>query len=327
MNTRLKTKLLIIILGLLIVTPIVGVGCQEELEQSQSPSPSELSSTRVPNIPLDVYLYAKQSTPTTIPADIINAPQDVNIESLAVWGVPAGEDFAFGIALALTSDIEASAVYGEIELEGYGWKKLSGKTIYLVYGSGLAAESLQTAISNNNFRYYDDDESLNAAALLPDGGTIKLAAVAFAKPSKPLIDFIIKDTNIRRPAQIDLILKLANLKVVASGLYSQHQIDVGEVVEVMYGGGSISDLNLGLLVLVKSGLPGFIVEFATERFLEQSELTKTKLGELNLYKGSWDVDSGEEVHVLVRIEDNHIFVAISGLESYAETLITSIQVN
>jgi len=312
-------------LGLLMATPIVGVGCQEELEQPQAPSPSVLSSTLVPNIPLDVYLFAKQSSPTTIPADIINAPQDVNIESLAVWGVPAEGDFTFGIALTLTSDSEASAVYDVIELED-GWKKLSGKTIYFVCGFGLAAESLKTAISNNDFKYYDDEESLNAAALLPDGSTTELAAVALAKPGKGLIDFIIKATNAKRPDQIDLILKLANLKIVASGLYSQHQIDVAEIAKVIYGGGRISDPNLGLLVLVKSGYPGFMVEFAAERFLERSELKKAKLSELSLYKGSWDIDGGETVHILIRIEGNCIFAAISGQESYAETLITSVQV-
>ncbi len=327
MDTKLKTKLLIIILGLLTATLIVGIGCQEELEQPQAPSPSALSSTVVPNIPLDVYLYAKQSNHTTIPADIINVPQDVNIESLAVWGVPAEDDFAFGIALTLTNDSEASTVYDEIESEGYGWKKLSGKTIYLVHGSGLAAESLKTAISNNDFKYYDDDEFLNAAALLPDGGTIKLAAVALAKPGKALIDFITRASNTQRTDQINLMLKLTNLKVAASGLYSPRQINVAEIAEVINKGGSICDLDLGLLVLVKSSLPGSIVEPVVRNFLTEKGFTETKLGELTLYKGSPDIDGGEAVPVLVRIEGNHIFAAVSGQESYAEKLITGIQLN
>lgn len=326
MDIKPKTKLLtIILLGLLLATLIVSAGCQEELEPPQAPPPSMLSSTPVPNIPLDVYLIAKQSRPTTIPADIINAPQDVNIESLAVWGVPAGDDFTFGIALDLTSDSEASAVYEAIEIEEYGWKKLSGKTIYIVYGSGLAAESLKTAISNNDFKYYDDEESLNAAALLPGGSTNELVAVALAKPSKGLIDYILKATNTEGPDQRDLILELANLKIVAGGLYSQHPIDAAEIAKVMYGSGRISDLNLGSVVLVKSEHPGFMVEFAAERFLEWSELKKVKLGELSLYKGARDIDDGETVHILVRIEGNYIFAAISGQESYAETLITSVQ--
>ena len=326
MDTRLKTRLLVIILALLLITPIVAIGCQQELEPPPAAPPSRLSSTLVPNIPLDVYLYARQSRPTTIPADMIDAPQDVNIESLAVWGVPAGDEFAFGIALALASDSEAAVVYDKIELEAYGWKKRSGRTIYLVYGSGLAAESLKTAIANNDFKYYDDQESLKAAAILPGGSTTELAAIALAKPSKALLDFIIKATNTRRPDQIDLILKLANLKMVAGGLYSPHQVEVAVISKVIAGGSRISDLNLGWRVLAESGHPGFLVEFAAERLLERSELTETKLGDLDVYQGLWEVENGEDVHVLVRIEGNYILAAVSGQEAYAETLITSIQI-
>lgn len=326
MNTELRTKLLILVLGLLIVTPIVSLRCQEEVRQPPASSPSALSSTLVPNMPLDAYLYARHSSPTTIPANLIDATQDINIDSLAVWGVPVEDDFAVGIAIALSINSEASAVYDEITLEEYGWKKLSGNTIYLVRGSGLAAESLKTTISNNDFKYYDDSESLQAAAVLPSGGTTKLVAVALAKPSKAVIDLITKAADTRRADLINIILRLMNLKVVASGLYSPYQIDVAEIAEVIDRGGNIYDLDLGLLVLVKSGLPGFIVKFATEKFLAQYEFTEAKLGELALYKGSWDTNTGEAVHVLVRIEGNHIFAAVSGQESYAETLITSIQV-
>ena len=326
MNIELKPKLLILVLSLLIVTLILGTGCHEEVTQPIAPSTSALSTTLVPNVSLDVYLYAKQVNPTTIPEEMINASQDVSIESLAVWGVSANEDFAFGIALILTSNSEASKVYDEITLEEGGWKKLSGNTIYLVHGSGLAAESLKTSISTDDFKYFDDNESLQAVVSLPSEGTTTPAAVAVAKPSKALIDLITKATDTQRSDLVNVILKLVNLKVVAAGLYSPHQIDVAEIAEVIDRGGNIHDLDLGLLVLVKSGLPGFIVKLAIEKFLAQSEFTEAKLGELALYKGTWDTQEGKTVHVLVRIEDNHIFAAVSGQESYAETLITSVQV-
>jgi len=325
-NTTFKTKLLILVLTLLIVTPIVSLGCEEEVRQPIAPSPSELSSTVVPNMPLDVYLYAKQDNPTTIPANLIDATQDITIDSLAVWGVPTDDDFAVGIAVALTSDSEASIVYDEITLEEYGWKKLSGDTIYLVQGSGTAAESLKTTISNNDFKYYDDSESLKAVALLPDGGTTKLAAVALVKPSDALIDFITKAANTEGSDLINIVLNLVNLKVAVSGLYSPNQIDVAEIAEVTDIGGDIHNLDLGLLVLVKSGLPGFIIEFATEKFLTRYQFTESKLDELTVYKGSWDTHDGEAVHVLVRVEGSHLFAAVSGQEAYAETLITSVQV-
>jgi len=325
-NIRLKTKLLIIVLGLLVTIPFLGIGCQEEVALPPAPSPSELSRTLVPNVPLDAYLYAKQSRPTTIPANMVRTSQDINIEALAVWGVPSADDFAFGMALILTSTSEASTVYDRITSEKDVWKKLSGNTIYLVQGSGLAAESLKAAISNNDFKYYDDNESLQAVAFLPTGGATKMAAVATAKPSKALIDFAIKTADVQAFVGMNTILNLMDLKMVAGGLYSPHEIDVAEIALAIDKGGSIQNLDLGFLVLVKSGLPSFVVEPFVKYFLTKNEFTETNIEELTLYKGSLDIDGRETIPALVRIEGNNIFIAISGMESYAKTLITSIQI-
>ena len=76
--------------------------------------------------------------------------------------------------------------------------------------------------------------------------------------------------------------------------------------------------------MVKSGIPGFLVEPAVTKFLTEFEFTETNIGELTIYKGSWDVDGGKAIPVLVRVEGNHIFAALAAQESYAETLITSV---
>jgi hypothetical protein len=326
MDTALKTKLLLLVLGLLIWAPMVGAGWREEVEQPPAPSPAALSSTLVPNMPLEVYLYARQSHPTTIPAKMMDMPQDIVVDSLAIWGVQVDDIFALGIGLTLTDAGEASRVYPEISLEEDGWKKLSGKTIYVVKGSGPAAESLKTAISKDDFKYYDDSEALKAVAALPGGGATKLAAVAVAKPSKALIGLATKKAAPERLDMIDTMLKLANLKVIAGGLYSPHEIDVQQMAEVMNEGRSIHDLDLGFLVSLKSGLPGSIVRPAAEYFLTESEFVKTSLGEFTVYQGSFDIQDGLAVPALVRIEGNRVFLAVSGQESYAKTLIAGITV-
>ena len=325
MNTKLTTKLLIALLVLLVATPIIGAGCQEGRGQPPaSSSPSALSSTLVPNTPLDVYIYAKQDSPTKIPAEMIDAPHDIEVESGALWGVPAENEFAFGMGLTLTSASDASKLYAEIRLEENSWKLLSGNTIYLVLGSGSAAESLKRVISNKDFKYYDDSESLQIAATLPSSDTTKLAAIAIAKPSKALIGFIAKDDDSEGLGLINMILKLVNLKVIAGGLYSPQQIDIAKMARVIESEGSILNLDLGLLVLVKSGLPGLIVEPAVKKLLTEKGFTETSLGGFTLYKGSWDTGGGKVMPILVRIEGNYIFAAISGQESYAETLITRV---
>jgi hypothetical protein len=322
MKTNLATKVLVPLLVLIIATPIMSVGC-EGGELPPPSSPGEFSPALVPNTDLDVYIYAKQDSPTTIPAWLVDAPGDIEVESLALWGVPTEDEFALGIGIALTSPGDASALHAEIDLEEDGWKMLSGNTVYFVQGSGTAAESLKTAISNYDFKYCDDSEFLEAAATLPSYGTTKPAAIALAKPSAELIGFIAKDADPERLEQINMISKLVDPKVIAVGLYSPRQIDVAEIVETMESDGSISDLNLGLLGLVKSGLPGFVVEPVIKKFLTESEFTEVNFGEFTLYERSLHTDEGESITVLVWIRGNRAFAAVAGQESYAEALISS----
>ena len=324
MEIKAKTRLLIIALALLMTIPIATVGCQEKGEPlTKAPSAGALSSTLVPNMNLDVYVYVKQDSPTTLPADMINAPIDIEVELLAIWGVSTEDDFAFGGAFALTSASQATKVYSQIKPRSDVWSKLSGSTIFVVQGSGTAAESLKRAIANNDFKYYNDSKGLRAVATLPDGGATKLAGVAIAKPSKALINYITKGRDTEGLRMVNTILAIARLDVIAAGLYSPEQIDVAGLAIAMEREGGISHLDLGILVLLKSGLPGFVVEPAVKKILTEAEFNETSLGDLTLYQGSFDTQ-GQAVPVLVRIEGNHVFAAVSGKESYAQTLITSI---
>lgn len=323
-----KCKLLITLVILLLATVIISAGCQKEREQRPASSTvGELSKTLVPNTDLDLYLYVEQDKPTILPSDIINAPFDVVAESLAIWGIPMKDDFAFGGGLTLTSTDDASKIYSQITPERGTWIALSGSTIYFVQGSGIAAKTLKKAISNKDFKYYDDRESLQEAAALPDGRTAKLAAVAIAKPSKALLGYITEGTGFEPSGLINFILKLARLEVIVGGLYSPHQIDVAEIAkaaEQQDNNGSIWEPDLGMLISVKSGLPGFIVRPIVRRLLDEGDFTEINLGELTLYKGFLDTDNDKTIPVLVRIEGNRVFAAISGQQGYAQTLITSI---
>ncbi|MFC2002954.1 hypothetical protein ACFLV4_03295 [Chloroflexota bacterium] len=325
MNTKLNTKLLVIILVLVIAIPIIPVGCQEQEELPvTSPATKALSSTLVPNMELDVYIYIKQDNPTTLPAAIINAPLDVDVESLAIWGVHAEGDLTFGAGLTLTSNSDAAKVYTQIPSSEVIWTALSGNTIYAVQGSGTAAELLKAVISNHDFKYYDDSEALKALAKLPTGSTTKLAGLVVAKPSKELISYITKDSDTESLRMVNMILNMAGLEVIAGGLYSPRQIDVAEIADAMKSNGSILNLDLGILILAKSGLPGFVMEPIVKKVLTESEFTERILGEFTLYQLSLATDGGQAVPVLVRIEGNHVFAAISGQESYTETLITGV---
>jgi len=328
MKSKITAQLLIILVVLLIAVPVIGTGCQEEkklpAEIYTTPFPSELSSTLVPNVPLDVYVYARQDNPTKIPSDMVDLPHEVEVDRFSLWGVPAGDEFAFGMGITLTNADDASQLYGEINLKGDVWKMLSGDTIYLVVGLGTAAESLKTAISNRDFKYFDNSEFLEAAATLPANGITKPVAIGIGKPSKALINFIAKDVVSEALEQIEMALNLAKLNVIAFGLYSPYQIDVAEVTSIVESGGNVSSLDIGAVVYAKSGLPGFLAGPAISQFLKEAHFAEDNLGGLTVYRRVWDAGADVEIPVLITIDGNRISAAIAVQESYAETLITSI---
>jgi hypothetical protein len=257
-----------------------------------------------------------------IPAEVVGAPCDIEVESCAVWGVPASDDFALGMGLTLTTADCASKLYDAINFQEYGWKMLSGRTIYFVHGSGTAADTLKRAITNHDFKYYDDAESIKAVGDLPNGSTTRPAAIAVVKPSEELIGFIGKYADPRYFDQVNTTLSQLNVKLMVGELYSPSHIDIAKIMEIIEGGGSISSLNLGLLMSVESNHPGFLVEPAVRKFLADSGFTEMNFAGVTIYKGDLDRYVGEAIPALVWIKGNRVFAAIAGQESYAQSLIS-----
>ena len=321
----IKTKLLIVFLALVMAIPLASLGCQEaEKPPTETPAVGNLSSTLVPNMNLDIYVYIKQERPTNLPSEMINASVDIDVDSLAIWGVSTDDDFAFGGAIILADASQAAKVHSQIKDGKETWTKLSGNIIYLVQGSSTAAESLKSAITSNDFKYYDDEKGLRAVSALPDSGTTRLAGVAIAKPSKTLINYFTRASDTEGLKMVNTIVSIGRLDVAAAGLYAPGQIDVKRLARVMESGSDISSLDLGILVLLPSGLPGFIVEPAIKKLLTESEFSERSLDGLTLYHRSFDTKGGGTITTLVRINGNRVYGVISGSPSYAKTLITGI---
>ena len=324
MRGKFVNKLLAIFLIFLLVTPIIGMGCQEEVKSPAPASSSGLSSTLVPNLELDIYVYIKQESPTILPSDKIDLPFDITTLSLGIWGVAIEDDFAFGGGLTLTGAGDAAKIHANIPPIEDMWTFLSSNTIYFVQGSGAAAQSLRTAISNNDFKYYDDQAVLKEVSALPDSGTTKLAGVGIFKPSRELIGYLTKDADPEALQNINMVLNMVRLDVVVAGLYSPRHIDVAEIMMAIERDGKMLESDIGILGLVKSGVPGFVVEPIVKKFLTEANYVETTAGEVTLYRGVLGDEGSQATPILIRVEGNRILVALSGQESYAQTLITSV---
>ena len=324
MKIELVKKLFIPALVLSILFPILGAGCLGDIEPFPGSTTNEFAALLVPDTNLELYLYAKQERSTIIPAKIINMSHDIKVDSLAIWGLPSDKGLVFGAGLTFANAIDASEIYSGIVFEENGWKVLRDNKIYVVQGTGAAAESLKSAILNKDFKYYTNGNVLESVAMLPRVGRTKMVAIGVAKPTEQVMDFTADQIGKKNFEQVNEIFKLLNPDVVIGGLYSPHQINMAKAVEMFEKGSNASALDVGMLVLVNSSLPGLVVEFVAKKFITDYGFTEAKVGEFTIYKGFWSAPDGSNIPVLIRIEGNHIFAAISGQEDYAETLITSI---
>ena len=317
-------RLSVLFLVLTVLCSFLAVGCLGDTEQFPVSSADKFAALLVPDTNLELYAYAKQDRPTIIPAKIVNLSHDIKVESLAIWGLPSDKNLVFGAGLTFASSSDATETYSSINFEKNGWKVLLDNKIYIVRGTGAAAESLKAAILNNSFKYYTNGNVLQAVAMLPRGGRTKMVAIGVAKPSNQVLEFTAGYIGKKNFEQVNKVLKLLNPEVVIGGLYSPHQINIAKAVEVFEKGSGADALDVGMLILIKSGLPGFVVSPGVKSTLKDYGFAEAQIGEFTLYKGSWSAPDGSTIPIIVRIEGNHIFAAISGQEAYAQTLITSI---
>jgi len=314
----------LIIVAALLALPLAVLGCTPSTPPTPPPAPPiDLAQTLVPDLDISLYTYVRQENPTTIPARMIHAPADLNVASLALWGVPSGEELTLGGAVTFTSSREASAVFDQVKDSPDMWTSLADATVYFVPKSGASARALVDAISNNRFKYYDDAAAIAEIALLPNGGRARQAGVAVSRPGPELLKIISESTDRDTAQMVQTLLSTAQIEVVAGGLYAPEQIDIARVYRMM-SSGNIAELVAGTLLAVKSGLPGIVVGPAVTGFLERANYTKLDLEGITVYRGYIPV-SGTRVPALIRVVGNRIYVAVSPSQDYAALLITGVR--
>ena len=283
----------------------------------------ELAATMVPDVNLDVYLYIDQGNPTIVPKNLITSPTDISVDSLAIWGVINDSMYSVGGALTFTNVSDASYIYSQLPQQNDLWTKLSSNIIYFVQGSGGPAENLISAISNNNFKQYDDRQTLGEVSLLSDGDTTMPAAIGIIKPTQAALNLLKPYIDTNSADTINSIFNWAKPKVIVIGLYFSQQIDVADIVQRI-NTNTLWDADLGVIVSIDSSFPGLVFSPIAGKYMDNTGYTKARLGDLTVYKVFLDGGNGKTISVLINVSGNHVFATVSGQESYADTLMTSI---
>jgi hypothetical protein len=158
---------------------------------------------------------------------------------------------------------------------------------------------------------------------MPSQGQYRPSLIAAAESTPTLMDFIKKNVSTNNSQLFDTILKMADLEVMACAVYSPAQVDLIKLSEQRNNYDNILKMNLGVMLMAKSGLPGLVVGQAVKNYLGSLGFTETKEEKLTLYQGSWTYGN-IKVPVLVRVEGSSVYAVVSSQETYARSLLSAV---
>lgn len=84
-------------------------------------------------------------------------------------------------------------------------------------------------------------------------------------------------------------------------------------------------MNVGVILMLKSGLPGLAVEPIVKKLLTDNNFTETNINGTAVYRYTESLSDGVAIPILVRVEGSYIYAALSGQNQYAQTLITGVR--
>ncbi|MBM3155251.1 MAG: hypothetical protein FJ008_07950 [Chloroflexi bacterium] len=317
-----------ILCGLFCLLGVLFAGCnqtsyQSAVASSNTSAPIALAATHVPNVDIDLYIWAQQEKPTIIPSSLLRTEADILIDSIAVWGMVVGGELVVGTGVKAASADDARLLDSLVSMDANGWKMLSGDVLYLVSGSATAREPLKNAISRLDFKYFDDVELLRAASRLPNNTTDRPIAIGVIKPTVELVNYLARGATDEQTRQMNTVIELVDPRAIAIGVYSKKPLDVAQVLGVMQGKIDVSKLDICALGVMQSGRPSLLVESTAKTLLKRSGFDEIAFGTHVLYRMWINTNQQQARPLLVWLNGNRVFASAAIQEAHAQQMISA----
>ncbi len=272
--------------------------------------PEGMSSAMVPDMPLDAYLYVRQSQPTLIPGGFLGLPSDAAIRSLEAWAVPSGSSESVGAVVTLSGEREAAALLARIPDRADLWKLLSGSNIYLVWGSGSGAESLKSAAQARKFVPLKDvdKDAWDLLGRLPGPPAARPLAAGFVRTEERLINLLEKSSEGGSSESAASALKLAKIKMAAAAFYSERDLGIAD----FFSPANLRGANPGAIVVARSSLPGVVISGALGQAAPRLNIEKTEIDGRTAYYTAVDAPTGDKVHIFFNNSGSYVYAQASG---------------
>mgnify|MGYP001575252367 CR=1 FL=1 len=306
------------LIHILFLVLLLVAGCSGP-KTSKAPELTEgLAAAMVPNMPLDGYLFVRQSQPIIVPLTLLGAPAGVpipglpsgiTIQSVEIWILPNESTEIIGAVVTFPSAQDASNLFSLIPNRNELWKYLAANNIFFVMGSGSGAEALKNAITARQF--------VSLATAAPDAWDLmqrfpgqpatKPLAVGFVRMEDRLFAFIQKYAKGSFNEGTVSALKMAKVEMAAVAMYSNKVLQATDLLSPA----NLKNAGLGGIMIAKSSYPGFAISAALGPLASRLSLDKTDIDGKSAYYRAMDVPGGEKVHLLFNNSGQYIYAAAS----------------
>lgn len=297
-----KSSLLLVIASLILI--ILTLACTAPKVQ-EAQLPQGLGSAMAPDMPLDAYLYIRQSQPTVIPGLFLGLLSDAAIQTIEAWAVPSDSDESVGVVITFVAQKDAEAIFKLIPNQTDLWKMQSGTDIFLVWGTGSGADGLKKVAETRQFvpLSKSNQDGLDLIGRLPGPPAVKPLAVGFIRMEDRLISFLEKKSPVGSNESSVSALKQAKIKMAVAALYTNRDLAVADFLSPA----SLKDAGIGGILVAKSSYPGFVISPALGQAASMLNLEKTEVSGKTAYYRAVDGPDGQKIHVYLNNSGQYIY--------------------
>ena len=311
------------LLAVVALVAALAAACGEDEPPPEPLLPAGFAEAALPDVPLDLYVFAAPEQPLTLPMSYVLdpaspvaalVPEFVEVGEATTWTGPSPD--AFGASLRFADEAEAGAVGTYLETEDGPWHELDGSLLTLVQRDGVWARQARQAVQMDlraslSTKYPD---VWNLMQHLPADPPEPPVAAGFMRLNGGLIESLGERVGASGPG-VTTALNTARVQDLAFALYQETPPALTDSIDADY----LLATGTVALVVTESGYPGFVVGLGIGVFAGQAGLEEFELGETKAYYVGWG-----SLHIVLRHRGSVLFVALAAERERAEAVIAAV---
>ena len=309
-------------------TILLICGCSSGVMDVDPVLPKRFIEVEIPDVEIGGYLYLAQKSPQRISLGVFGnenilppeAPKGAQVSWISAFLGPTMEDFGGRVRFEREEVVQyVVSMLKESRNESGVWHGVFGNEMRVVRGNGAWMQNTREALESGRLvsMKVGHPEAWEMMRLLPAESPLRLNPVAagFMYNSEGLIKSLLDQQGVDGTG-ISSALSYARVKVLAFTVYTDQHLDITADVAQNYRQSS----DVGIVLVAKSGYPGFLVSFLFGNFVGQAGMENIQMGEEKVYY----LKLAEDVHMFVKNLGSVLYFAVAWNRDNAEYLMENI---